>query len=844
MANKVNVEISANVEGFVQGVNTATQSAEKYETETRKIADATGNFRAEFIKAKKEVQNLAIGYARLSKEAKQSEFGMEMKKQLDAAKESAAQLIDMQGDMQAELKNLASDTRLLDTFGEGFGVLANAASAASGAIATFTGNEDDARNAVLMFTTAQSALAAMTKIQNALQMQSNTMLAVTKVQSLAAAAAINIKTAAEGKSVATTKAATVAQALFNKIAYANPYVLLAMAIVAVTAALATFIVASHKAADVQEEETKATERAKAVKDAYYNTYNDNLSKTIGNYSKLQGEWKDLKSESEKNQWIKDNADAFHELGFEINDTADAEKLFVQNEAKVISSFVARAEAAALAAQQVEIFNQALKDIPQVGEKKSASWFGKQGLSVKGRADKSNWYNLDYEYEFTEADRQQILQNRMAAAREDAEKLGKLRLEAEKKSAMAQAETGVKTYNKKRNDLLKKSSKSTSSKIEVKIEEGSLAEAEAKLKKLEELRTKMSVDSPDMSNVISAIEKTKTEIENKKIQLKIEAPKTSTQYVSEFEKKLRDAQAEAESNVVKAMITNDTTDLATLIESWEKATEAVDKYNTQKQLLIQGVQVTGDKQLQDVVNKNIPKTIKSYQNAISTLQEQIDNIDWDNIEGEGDTWQEYIDLIRQYKKELLELQGIVEDAIVTPQEEAQDAGDKTNDTFKNIGDTVRACGDMFDALGQAADDEGIKVMGIVAQAVATVALSFANALKSCSTWWEWLAFGATGLATMLTMISSIKSATGGYDSGGIIGGSDYHGDRILARVESGELVLNKRQQKNLFDLLDHGTFPQSGGANVHVTGVISGTDIMLVQKNTNKVRRTAGTQIHF
>ena len=40
--NKVNVDISANVEGFVSGINQATQSAEKYNTETKKIADATG----------------------------------------------------------------------------------------------------------------------------------------------------------------------------------------------------------------------------------------------------------------------------------------------------------------------------------------------------------------------------------------------------------------------------------------------------------------------------------------------------------------------------------------------------------------------------------------------------------------------------------------------------------------------------------------------------------------------------------------------------------------------------------------------------------------------------------
>ena len=65
MANKVNVDLDMNVEGYVQGINQATQSAEKYETETRKISAATGNFRKDLAAAKKEVMNLAQSYNKL-----------------------------------------------------------------------------------------------------------------------------------------------------------------------------------------------------------------------------------------------------------------------------------------------------------------------------------------------------------------------------------------------------------------------------------------------------------------------------------------------------------------------------------------------------------------------------------------------------------------------------------------------------------------------------------------------------------------------------------------------------------------------------------------------------------
>lgn len=212
MANRVSVEIDANVQGFVNGMNQAEQSAQQYETEQRKIRDSLGNFNKELRSAKNEVKNLALAYSQLDAESKKSQFGIEMKKQLDAAKQAAADLVDMNADLQTELKNLGSDTSTLDTITEGMDVFMQTTSAAMGIVAQFTGNEEDARKAVVMFTTAQSALNAMTKIQNALQMQSATMLGVTKIQTLAAAAATKIKTAAEGKNAVVTKAAAAAQA--------------------------------------------------------------------------------------------------------------------------------------------------------------------------------------------------------------------------------------------------------------------------------------------------------------------------------------------------------------------------------------------------------------------------------------------------------------------------------------------------------------------------------------------------------------------------------------------------------------------------------------------------------
>lgn len=70
-----------------------------------------------------------------------------------------------------------------------------------------------------------------------LQKQSALMQGVNVIRIKAAATAETIRTWAVGRGVIATKAATIAQAAFNAVANANPYVLLAMAVVTVVGAL-------------------------------------------------------------------------------------------------------------------------------------------------------------------------------------------------------------------------------------------------------------------------------------------------------------------------------------------------------------------------------------------------------------------------------------------------------------------------------------------------------------------------------------------------------------------------------------------------------------------------------
>lgn len=104
--------------------------------------------------------------------------------------------------------------------------------------------------------------------------------------------------------------------------------------------------------------------------------------------------------------------------------------------------------------------------------------------------------------------------------------------------------------------------------------------------------------------------------------------------------------------------------------------------------------------------------------------------------------------------------------------------------------------------------------------------------------------ATGFITeMLATQATVHATTASlqaFADGGIVQGTSYSGDRLLARVNSGEMILNGFQQKNLFDLLDgKGGFGSSAG-EVHFK--IKGSDLYGTLKNYGGVKSYSGRNI--
>lgn len=229
-----------------------------------------------------------------------------------------------------------------------------------------------------------------------------------------------------------------------------------------------------------------------------------------------------------------------------------------------------------------------------------------------------------------------------------------------------------------------------------------------------------------------------------------------------------------------------------------------------------------------LNNLLGVTVK---NKISGLDADFSGIMAQMFNGENipdDVWQELADKINEKLKEL-NLDPIKLDVKTGGVQDVEKAAKSTEAGWKATADAISTVGGALQQI----EDPSAKVAGIIAQAVANIALSFAEAAASpavTGTGWGWLGFAAAGIATMISTIASIKSVTGGFAQGGIVPGSSYSGDNLTANVNSGELILNRAQQANIA-----GQLQSNPMGNLRLSTEISGSNLRVVLNNDNRSR---------
>lgn len=164
--------------------------------------------------------------------------------------------------------------------------------------------------------------------------------------------------------------------------------------------------------------------------------------------------------------------------------------------------------------------------------------------------------------------------------------------------------------------------------------------------------------------------------------------------------------------------------------------------------------------------------------------------------------------------------------------------KTNEDYIQ---SLQAVGSMMGSITNMTSDGaaawlswGANLLGAVATAIPAIqtltaakkgeAMTNAVASATQTPVVGWLLAGAAVASVIAAFASMPKYATGG-----IVAGNSTIGDMNLARVNAGEMILNNRQQRNLFNLLNSNGTTSS---NSNVTFKIQGKELVGVLNNYN------------
>lgn len=361
----IKYEITADSSGFVteirkiqDTVKDTTKVVERSFDEQGKSAESLrGRLRA----LTQELAEATVEFRSMSEAEKQSAKGQELLHKIDKLTNQAGELRDAMDDANRSIRGVASDTKNWDALAGGINVATSAFGGLTGAASLFGAKEEELQE---LQTKLQASLAisnALSVIQNNLQKESALMLGIRDIREKAAATAIAIRTAAEGRGVIVTKAATAAQAAFNLVAKANPYVLLAGAILSVVGVLAALHIGQRKAKESAEAlakaEEEAAQKAKEAREAFVSASAEAMN-TASRISALQTAYMKANSEMEKTQILKEAAKQFKALGLECNNLNDAQRLLVSQGGQVIEMLRLQGEVAALSALKMEAFKRA------------------------------------------------------------------------------------------------------------------------------------------------------------------------------------------------------------------------------------------------------------------------------------------------------------------------------------------------------------------------------------------------------------------------------------------------------------------------------------------------------
>ena len=777
----------------------------------------------------------------------------------------AGELKDAIADTQQAVRAYSDDVMTLQAGAEVFQGIAAAGSIATSAMALF-GKENEKVNQILLkVQAAQGLLNGVTAIANLLNKDSVIMLKLKQVQMAINSATTKkdtvlttANTVAQTANTVATKADTVAQTAWNTAkAIGNALLGNFSSLVLVgIGALATYAVATSGATDEQNKLNDEVDKGAEAQKGYKKVMADTYASLMTSFEQLKKGWNSLKTTHEKNKWITDNKNKLDELDLSINKVADAENVFNRNTSTVVASFIKRAKAAARLAEltdlyrkQMELLDKRSDTLTKIGESSARARTGITAVAgqaiPKGAGNFSSTYgkiNAQGQWVFSE----QGAKNWNNGVGESSQSIRAI--DAELKQTNNQITNIAKLIAEDSNSGGKGTTssgkttshgKTTTNVDKIKFAPNSLDDLNDQLDKAKKrLSSGLFKKGETQDSIRQTIADLEKQVNAKKIELGLE--------LSDEAKKTLEIQKENTKKLEKANeeFNNLNTKYDDKPSSYDSAIKKAEQDN--------GIVPTNQDKL-DAIREEM-----DYNDELIAQLEELKDI----YESLGD-----VEGLNKVNDALGEIKS-TQDVLATQAEDITDKTikwDKQQKSMQEVADTASSVGSAFNSLGNAFSQAGsdsaaaaMQIMGSIAQMVSEVIpeiIKLIGAKKG-----EAMASGvasaaplkfpanigaiATIVATIASTFASIMSSVGAFADGGIIGGGSKIGDHMIARVNAGEMILNGRQQTNLFKMINDGQEANKSNIHVVVSGKVRGKDLELVLANLNGVKKLTSGGLKF
>ena len=244
--------------------------------------------------------------------------------------------------------------------------------------------------------------------------------------------------------------------------------------------------------------------------------------------------------------------------------------------------------------------------------------------------------------------------------------------------------------------------------------------------------------------------------------------------------------------------------------------------------------------------NVKKRIKELQDMLRDTKHPLDKSQREEVEKLIGSYGQYEKVLRKSDVYLTDLWGDAKGVAggITSMTNALEGGRNAWETLTGVVDgaiqifqSIAGIVDIVKALTGAtqasAAASGVKASATATETAATATHTAATAADTAATITNTAAKGGMAIASatasgasmpfpynivaiaagVAAVVAALASISGAFANGGIVGGSSPSGDKLLARVNSGEMILNGAQQSRLFNFIN-GVTPFADGGIVY------------------------------